>query len=231
MLGVRCRRARFGAGDEDDLGIRVASANASGDDHGAAELSLDRGRHVRTEEAGEEPVVVLAEDDDVGPGVARRVDDRPSRLTRSPHEVGRQTRGLDLLTRLREQPDQLGRRRDRLTQSAMSSRVPKNRSTWGSSGTSKTESTTRRAFLALASTMPRSSARPAAAESSKPTRTRLTGGSLRTATTLPPAPAPTHSVQGFAPGPSCDRAPRTGCECPVPTVADEFCAHVASYRR
>ena len=104
----------FGAVGESDLGTCAARAHASGDDHGAAELALDRGGHVRAEEAGEEPVVVLAEHDDVGPRVACRVDDRPSRLTRSPHEVGRQTRGLDLLARLREQPDQLGRRRDRL---------------------------------------------------------------------------------------------------------------------
>ncbi len=86
----------------------------SGEDHGGAELAPDLGSDVRAEEAREEPVVVLAEDDDVGPGVARRVDDRPPRLARSPHEIGVQTRGLDRVARLREQADQLGRWRDRL---------------------------------------------------------------------------------------------------------------------
>ena len=65
-----------------------SDGGASGDDHGGAELAPDLGRDVRAEESREEPVVVVAEDDHVGPGVARRVDDRAARLACSPHEVG-----------------------------------------------------------------------------------------------------------------------------------------------
>ena len=57
---------------------------ASGDDHGGVEFAPDLGRDVRAEESREEPVVVLAEDDHVGPRVARCVDDRPARLAGQP---------------------------------------------------------------------------------------------------------------------------------------------------
>ncbi len=87
---------------------------ASGHDHGGVEFACDLARDVRTDESRKEPVMMVAEDDHVCPGVAGCVDDRPAGLARTPHEVGLQSRGLDLVARLREQPDQLGGRRDRL---------------------------------------------------------------------------------------------------------------------
>src|SRR4029078_13032893 len=89
-------------------------AGRSGEDQDASELPLDLGRDVLAEKAGQEAVVVLAEHDHVGAGVPSRVDDGTSGLTGSPHEVRLETRTLDPLARLREQPDQLRRRRDRL---------------------------------------------------------------------------------------------------------------------
>ena len=89
-------------------------AGRSGEDQDASELPLDLGPDVLAEKAGQEAVVVLAEHDHVGAGVPSRVDDGTSGLTGSPHEVRPETRTLDPLARLREQPDQLRRRRDRL---------------------------------------------------------------------------------------------------------------------
>jgi hypothetical protein len=82
--------ARRGSGPPSTLRLAPTGSDggASGDDYGGAELAPDLGRDVSAEEAREEPVVVVAEDDHVGPGVARRVDDRPARLACSPHEVG-----------------------------------------------------------------------------------------------------------------------------------------------
>jgi hypothetical protein len=88
--------------------------DVSGKDHGAAELTLDLGCDVCAEESGQEAVMVLAEDHDIDSGVACRVDDRASRLAGGPHEVGPQAGRLDAVARLREQPDQLRRRSNRL---------------------------------------------------------------------------------------------------------------------
>ena len=71
-------------------------------------------------------MVVLAEDDDVDPGVASRVGDRVAGLPGRPHEVGVEAGGRDGVARLLEQADELGGGAIGFpSQSAMSSRVPK----------------------------------------------------------------------------------------------------------
>ena len=118
-----------------------------GEDHGGVELLPDLGRNVCAEEACEEPVMVLAEDDRLRLRVARGVDDRPPG---SPAAHMKSAWRPAASTWSRASPSSPtssgGGAIGWPSQSAMSSSVPKNRSTCGSSGISKTESTTSRAF-------------------------------------------------------------------------------------